>query len=158
MIVSLIGLGCGTAATMIREAERALREAELVIGAPRMLNSIPSELLGEECERTEAYQPAEIEARLRRAKAERACVVFSGDSGFFSGARRLLPLLEGMDVRVLPGISSVQALAAGLHRPWQDWRLCSAHGAVCDPVYEVCGGRPVFFLTGGRLGPAEMCR
>ena len=59
--------------------------------------------------------------------------------------------------RVLPGISSVQLLAARLSRPWQDWTLVSAHGAACDAAAAVCGGRPVFFLTGGTLGPAALC-
>jgi len=60
-------------------------------------------------------------------------------------------------VRILPGISSVQVLAARLLRPWQDWRLVSAHGADCDPVAAVMAGRPVFFLTGGVQGPAALC-
>mgnify|MGYP002603328763 CR=1 FL=1 len=71
----------------------------------------------------------------------------------------LLPLLaeNGVAARVLPGISSVQLLAARLGRPWQDWTLVSAHGAACDAAAAVCGGRPVFFLTGGTLGPAALC-
>ena len=58
---------------------------------------------------------------------------------------------------LLPGLSSLQLLAARLGRPWQDWRLCSAHGVDCDAVSAVCGGRPVFFLTGGRVTPATLC-
>ena len=79
--------------------------------------------------------------------------------GLYSGACGLLPLLaeNGVAARVLPGISSVQLLAARLGRPWQDWTLVSAHGAACDAAAAVCGGRPVFFLTGGTLGPAALC-
>ena len=75
------------------------------------------------------------------------------------GRPGLLPLLaeNGVAARVLPGISSVQLLAARLGRPWQDWTLVSAHGAACDAAAAVCGGRPVFFLTGGMLGPATLC-
>lgn len=64
----------------------------------------------------------------------------------------------GEDIRVLPGISSVQLLAARLGRPWQDWNLCSAHGTDCDPVPAVMDGRPAFFLTGGADGPARLCQ
>ena len=45
------------------------------------------------------------------------------DPGFYSGAAGLLPLLEGMEVRVLPGISSLQAFSARLGEHWQDWNL-----------------------------------
>ena len=50
-------------------------------------------------------------------------------------------------------------LAAALGRPWQDWKLVSAHGCACDPVAEclTAGGKPVFFLTGGAETPASLC-
>ena len=60
-------------------------------------------------------------------------------------------------VRVLPGLSSVQLLAAAVGRPWQDWKLVSAHGRVCDPVAEVLSHPQVFFLTGGGDSPATLC-
>ena len=86
----------------------------------------------------------------------RAGVVLSGDTGFYSGAAGLLPLLQAAEipVRVLPGVSSVQLLAARLGRPWQNWRLVSAHGVLCDPAAELAEGKPVFFLTGGTQGPS----
>ena len=158
MKVTLIGGGCGTAATLTGEARRALAGAELVLGARRLLEGLPDEVFAAGCERLPLTRPEEIVNAIRTAGRERVCVLFSGDSGFYSGARRLLPLLEGWETEVLPGVSSVQVLAARLGRPWQDWRLRSAHGVACDPVAEVCGGRPVCFLTGGKTGPAELCR
>ena len=153
----LIGLGCGTASGMTAEAREALESADLVIGAARLLDAIP-EIPGQE--RVPAVRTEEIAALLRAGGAERPCVVYSGDSGFYSGARPLIPELReaGIGVRVLPGISSVQILAARLGRPWQGWGLYSAHGRACDPVTAVCGGRPAFFLTGSGEGPAELCR
>ena len=86
-------------------------------------------------------------------------VLYSGDTGFYSGAAKLLPLLRAMgySVRVLPGLSSVQLLAAAVGRPWQDWKLVSAHGRACDPVAEVLAHPQVFFLTGGGDTPATLC-
>lgn len=149
MIITLIGCGCGS---LTREAETAIREAGLLIGSKRLLEAYGA---GKRC--AEAVAAGEIAAALDKTQ-EDACVLFSGDSGFYSGARLLLPLLEGRDVRVLPGISSVQAFAAALGESWQDWRLCSAHGVDCDAVAEVCCGKPAFFLTGGRQDPAALCR
>ena len=65
-----------------------------------------------------------------------AALVYSGDTGFYSGAARLLPMLRafGISCRVLPGLSSVQLLAAAVGRSWQEWKLVSAHGCACDPV------------------------
>ena len=81
-------------------------------------------------------------------------LVYSGDTGFYSGASQLLPMLRafGISCRVLPGLSSVQLLAAAVGRPWQDWTLVSAHGCACDPVSACMNHKTVFFLTGG-AGP-----
>lgn len=88
------------------------------------------------------------------------CVLYSGDTGFYSGVRKLLPLLEkgGIEVRVIPGISSLQLFSARIGLPWQDWNLVSAHGTDCNAVNAVMQGKPAFFLTGGRTGPAVLCK
>ena len=151
MKLTIIGAGCGGEA-LTREAARAIREAELVLGSPRLLADV--ETAGE---KREAVFTADILRILRSCGRERVCVLFSGDSGFYSGARLLLPELKGEDVRVLPGISSVQALAARLGRPWQDWRLASAHGQDCELPALLRGGRPLFLLTGGKHSARTLC-
>lgn len=155
MRVYLVGSGCGTADTLTGQGLAAIREAELIVGAPRLLRGLPPHSA-----RCEAAAGAEDIVRLLTdSGCRRACVVYSGDTGFYSGAKGLLPLLEerGIEAEVIPGVSSVQYLAAKLGRPWQDWRLCSAHGVDCDPVEAVSGGVPAFFLTGGARGPAMLC-
>ena len=96
---------------------------------------------------------------LQTSGAENAVLVYSGDTGFYSGASSMMEKLEALGVRarVLPGLSSIQLLAAALGRPWQGWNLVSAHGRTCDPVAECMQGRPTFFLTGGSEDPATLC-
>ncbi|MBR1781241.1 MAG: precorrin-6y C5,15-methyltransferase (decarboxylating) subunit CbiE, partial [Oscillospiraceae bacterium] len=155
-LVTLLGAGCGPRQGLTAQAQERLERAELVLGAQRLLDALPVLT----AERVPAVRSGDLLARIQDGGEARICVVFSGDAGFHSGARTLIPLLEeqGINYEVLPGISSVQALSARLGRPWEDWRLCSAHGAKCDPVFEVCQGKPAFFLTGGSDGPAEICR
>lgn len=154
MRVTLLGLGGGTMESVTAEACAAMNEADLVTGAPRLLEALP-EIPGQR--RVPSVRAGEILELL--SGAERVCVVYSGDTGFYSGARLLIPELRarGVEYRVQPGISSVQILAARLGRPWQDWNLYSAHGVDCDPVAAVMEDKPAFFLTGGELGPAELC-
>lgn len=156
MRVTLLGLGAGTPETLTAEAREALERAELIVGAPRLLESLPET----EGKKRAAVRAEEIADILTRAGAAEACAVFSGDTGFHSGAKALMPLLaaRGVGCRVLPGISSVQLLAARLGRAWQDWTLCSAHAADCDPIAAVMRGKPAFFLTGGERTPGALCR
>ena len=152
MKCTLIGMGCG-ARQLTAEAGEAIHTAQLLIGAKRLLELLPDT----GAQKIPEYRPQEIVSLLHTHPAEECCVLYSGDSGFYSGAAGLLPLLEGMEVRVLPGISSLQAFAAQLGEPWQEWNLCSAHGAACDPVQAVMQGKKAFFLTSGAESPGELC-
>ena len=153
--VTLVGMGA-SAATLTAEAARALAEAVRIVGARRLLDALPQDLTAE---RVAAARADDVLAAVLDSPGP--CVaLYSGDTGFYSGAAGLLERLAQRNIpaRVLPGLSSVQLLAARLGRPWQDWKLVSAHGTACDPVAAVCGGQPVFFLTGGKdTGPADLC-
>ncbi|MBM6715511.1 precorrin-6y C5,15-methyltransferase (decarboxylating) subunit CbiE [Gemmiger formicilis] len=155
MNITLLGIGSGDTSTLTQGAAEALAGAGCIIGARRLLAGLPDSCTPN---RVVATKPDAIRQALEE-NADLPCVVaYSGDSGFYSGCRSLLPLLQGQAVTVLPGISSVQMLAAALGRPWQDWNLVSAHGVTCNAVAAVMQGKPAFFLTGGTLGPAELCR
>lgn len=157
-MVTLIGMGSGTPELLTAQGLAALQSADLIIGAKRLLEHLPT---GCTENRKALYKPENILSCLSEFPAENAVLLYSGDTGFYSGASKLLPMLRafGVSARVLPGISSVQLLSAAIGRPWQDWKLVSAHGCVCDPAAEclTAEGRPVFFLTGGTETPATLC-
>lgn len=157
-MVTLIGMGSGTPELLTAQGLAALQSADLIIGAKRLLEHLPT---GCTENRKALYKPENILSCLSEFPAANAALLYSGDTGFYSGASKLLPMLRafGISARVLPGISSVQLLSAAIGRPWQDWKLVSAHGCACDPAAEclIAEGRPVFFLTGGTETPATLC-
>ena len=157
MNVTLIGMGSGQPESLTLQSLAALRQADLILGARRLLAALPA---GCTANRAAAYRADEVAELLHTSGAENAVLVYSGDTGFYSGAAALLDKLSalGIRARVLPGLSSVQLLAAALGRPWQDWKLVSAHGCACDPVAECMMNRSVFFLTGGTETPASLCQ
>ena len=155
MKLTLIAMGPGDDRLLTHEAAAALRGADCLIGSPRLLSCASSG-----APRFPMTRPGEIAALLRERGSEFSspCVLLSGDTGFYSGARSLLALLgEETDAAVLPGVSSVQAFAARLRQPWQDWKLVSAHGVFCNPAAHVRRNRRTFFLTGGAASPAALC-
>ena len=156
MNVTLIGMGSGQPENLTLQGLAALRQADLILGARRLLAVLPA---GCTENRAAAYRPDEVAELLQTSGAENAVLIYSGDTGFYSGASSMLERLEALGVRarVLPGLSSIQLLAAALGRPWQGWNLVSAHGRTCDPVAECMQGRPTFFLTGGSEDPATLC-
>lgn len=156
MNVTLIGMGSGQPENLTLQGLAALRQADLILGARRLLAVLPA---GCTENRAAAYRPDEVAELLQTSGAENAVLVYSGDTGFYSGASSMMEKLDALGVRarVLPGLSSIQLLAAALGRPWQGWNLVSAHGRTCDPVAECMQGRPTFFLTGGSEDPATLC-
>ena len=157
-MITLIGMGSGTPESLTAQGLAALQNAGLILGAKRLLEQLPQ---GCTDHRKALYQPEDVLAALAADPEVDAALVYSGDTGVYSGAAQLLPMLRafGISCRVLPGLSSVQLLAAAVGRSWQEWKLVSAHGCACDPVAEclTAGGKPVFFLTGGAETPASLC-
>ena len=157
MKVSLVGMGPGSPALLTRAATAALARAELFIGAPRLLE--PYRQGAVPCR--EAVLARDTLAGREQSGAENAAVLLSGDTGFYSGAKGLRPLLleAGMEVETFPGVSSLQYLCAKIGTPWEDIHPASAHGRACAPAELVARHGRVFFLTGetGDQTPRALC-
>ena len=152
--IDVVGIGMGAIGSMTFEADAALRACDGVIGARRMLEA--SRRYGKPEE--EAVAPEKIVEILRsRPKWRRVAVVLSGDTGFYSGAKRLLPLLKGHKVRVIPGISAVQTLCARAGTSWDDTKLISLHGRQGSVVQELGRWGKVFALTDGKDAVSRVC-
>lgn len=158
--ITIAGIGMGSPESMTLETYEAIAQADVLIGARRMLDAAK-----EACESAvslpcfDAYQPEEIKDFLdAHPEYGHAVLLQSGDVGFFSGTRRLLDALSGREIRVLPGISSVVALSAKLQVPWEDVCLLSLHGRTANGVDAVRHHKKTFFLSGAKGGAAQFCR
>lgn len=151
--VYVIGLGMGNPATLTGEAREALAASELIIGAPRLIEA----LAWLEVPKLSLVGARKIADALASADARTAGVVMSGDVGFYSGATGLYELLGDVDVRVVPGISSLAYLCARLKATWQDAHVVSAHGRPHNAVGAVHAHAKTFVLTGGAATPQGIC-
>ena len=155
MSIYIVGMGMGSPGTLTAEALDAIEHSEVVIGADRLLSALP-----EICsaEKHTAVAAADIARHIENNAGKTICILMSGDTGFYSGTKSLLEKLDPANVTVLPGLSSVQFFAARLKRPWQDWKLVSAHGKIIDAAGIVRENGETFFLTGGDMDVQLICR
>ena len=159
--VTVIGIGPGGSSLLTAEAKEALRDCDAVIGAKSVADSLDPDLTltGQKPVFFE-FLPEKIRAALAsHPSVRRAAVVMRGDTGFYSGTKKLLDALErdGFEVTVLPGISSVSLFAARLGVSWDDAALVSLHGRRGNLVGTVDRNRKVFCLAGGENTPAALC-
>lgn len=154
--VTLIGIGGGSLETMTVGGFQEIRNADILIGASRVLESISFS----DAHKFMAIIPSEIEAIIEENPNSRICVLYSGDTGFYSGNTGLAEHLREKEIefRIIPGLSSVQLLSSRLGIPWQDWNLVSAHGRDANVLGSVMKGRDTFFLTGGDILPCTIAR
>ena len=152
--VAVVGIGTGSPDGMTAEARRAVEASDCVIGAPRMLEA--ASFCGKPA--FAEYLPEKVRACLdAHPEYRRVAVLVSGDPGFYSGARRLLPALEGHRVRVIPGVSSLQALCARLETSWEDVRCVSLHGRDGAIVPELRRSGRAFALLDGADAIRRLC-
>ena len=153
--VTIVGIGPGSAGGMTQQGREAIERADCLIGAKRVVEgaAAPDQHV------FHAIAPQEIaQYILTHRQYRRFAVVMSGDTGFFSGTKKLLPLLKQCQVQVLPGLSSLSCLCARLGTSYEDVVPVSLHGRDHDIVPDVLRNRRVFALVGGEDGMAALCR
>lgn len=142
----------GTEKTLTSQAREAVGECDCLIGAVRMTKSFTDK----PC--YQAYKPAAVrEVLTQHPEHSVAAVLLSGDTGFYSGAKRMINEFDDMELEVIPGISSVSYLASRLGTSWEDARLISLHGRKQNFIYGILHSEKAFLLLGKGCGE-EICR
>ncbi len=154
MKIYIVGTGVDGENTLTKAAEKAIAESNLLIGAKRIVK--PFVKLGKEVFIT--YRHTDIAEKLSSADCSTAAVLMSGDCGFFSGTKKLLPLLEGHDVQVIAGISSASYLCSKVGIPYEKMKFISLHGRDSNIAVNVKMNEHCFFLLGGDITAADVCK
>ncbi len=145
--IGLVGIGMGSHDTLTEEAKRCLTEAELIIGAKRIAEAVnikgQNTIFEYNSERIAEY----IE---HHRELEKIAVVFSGDIGFYSGAKKLITLLREKDykISVFPGISSVSYFMGRIGLSWDDAVITSNHGITNSLIPLIRDNEKVFSILG----------
>ncbi|MFI9173538.1 precorrin-6y C5,15-methyltransferase (decarboxylating) subunit CbiE [Streptomyces lincolnensis] len=134
-------------------ARSALGAATLVAGAAHHL------ALAEVPPTAERIRLGSVALAARRIAGHRGtAVVFAdGDPGFFGVVRTLRAPEFGLEVEVVPGVSSVAAAFARAGMPWDDAQVVVAHRRTLRRAVNVCRAHTkVAVLTSPGAGPAEL--
>ena len=160
MQIILAGIGMGNENCLTKEVKKAISEADILLGAKRLLADFCPKL-----EKQPFYRAEEIIPYLRKIQEKnpfmengKVVILFSGDSSFYSGCRFLYEALkkeiqEGClmaSLHILPGISSVSYLASCIGESYHDVPVYSMHGKkLCNLIHKIKSSPKMFLLMSG---------
>jgi precorrin-6Y C5,15-methyltransferase (decarboxylating) len=152
--VSVVGLHGG--AWYGAAAEKALRDADLLVGSARQHEDlVPATLPG---------TPVELWGRIdelaelcdeRSAEGTLVCVLASGDPGFFGIVRALAARLGQERIAVHPAPSSITLAFARVGLPWDDAVIATCHGRPIEQAAESVLRHHKVAVLVSRDSPAE---
>ncbi|MBO5524968.1 MAG: precorrin-6Y C5,15-methyltransferase (decarboxylating) subunit CbiT, partial [Roseburia sp.] len=143
--VVLAGIGMGAPGVFTEEVKREIKQADYLFGAKRILSSLP-EQWNTKAKKQNLYLAEDIfsclSEELKHTQQNRlsAVLLFSGDIGFFSGAKKAWETFAqwekeleqagiAVELSCCPGISSVSYLSAKSDISYQNAKILSLHGA-----------------------------
>ncbi len=148
--VYLVGIGMGTAQTQTVQAKEIIAQADVLIGAKRMVDSVleqHEEYAKKQC--IYEYRAEQIGAYLRTHTFQTAAILLSGDVGFYSGAKKLSEELKDFQMEYVPGISSLVYFCSRIQTAWDDVTFLSLHGRSRNLIGYICRKKKVAVLLSG---------
>ncbi|HEY1119567.1 MAG TPA: precorrin-6y C5,15-methyltransferase (decarboxylating) subunit CbiE [Acidimicrobiales bacterium] len=154
MSVSVVGLHGGQ--WYGRDAEAALRSADLLVGAARQHADLAqAEFRGEPVDLWGKLDELVDLCVARSAQGQRVCVLASGDPGFFGIVRVLAARLGAETIAVHPAPSSVAMAFARAAMPWDDAVVATCHGRPLESSVRAVLEHPKVAVLVSRDNPPE---
>ncbi|MBI4634631.1 MAG: precorrin-6y C5,15-methyltransferase (decarboxylating) subunit CbiE [Deltaproteobacteria bacterium] len=146
--IMIVGCGPGSPDYLTSAARSAIPDADVLIGAERLLALFP----GGGAERIAVGTDTEkiVEEIARRRSTVRIAVLVTGDPGLYSLASLIIRRFGRAACEIVPGVSAVQAAFARIGLCWQNAKIISIHAA--EPNLrseELCANETIALLGGG---------
>ncbi|MFA6562778.1 MAG: precorrin-6y C5,15-methyltransferase (decarboxylating) subunit CbiE [Verrucomicrobiia bacterium] len=123
--IIIAGCGPGTLDYLTPAARAAIENAEVLVGAPLLLDAFPTLRAERIVVRTDIEDV--LNQIAARADHKKVAVLVSGDPGLCSLAKPVIKRFGRDACKVIPGVSSVQVAFARVGLDWLDARIVTAH-------------------------------
>lgn len=151
-MISVVGIGPGNSSFLTREAIVALEMADTIFGSKRQLQEVSNITTA-----TKELLPKKlVDLKTIQHKDKEVVILASGD-----------PLLYGIgnwtmthfpeEVRIIPGISSIQIMFHKIGLPMNDCFITSSHGKTPDFEFLLQHSK-VAMVTDTLIGPYEIAQ
>ena len=135
--LAIVGIGMGDERSLTIAAAEKLKEAELIIGARRVIELVRK--YNPKTKFKQAFKPEEVLQIYNRAFQKRIVFAVSGDTGFYSGAQKVseLFLKERIKHEIFPGVSSISYISSVAAMQYSDALIFSTHGKSDEEIEKM---------------------
>ena len=149
--VIIAGVGPGSKSCLTEEVKEAIDNSEVLIGSKRLREEYTDK------KTFYAVTAKDIIDIIDNENANNYVVLMSGDTGFYSGAKKLAEVLAGKyEYSIMAGVSSVIYLAAKIGKSWENAAFVSLHGKKQSYIPVVLQNELTYFLTQGNV--SQICQ
>ncbi len=149
--VIIAGAGPGSKSCLTEEVKEAIDNSEVLIGSKRLVEEYTDK------KTFSAVTAKDIIDIIDNENANNYVVLMSGDTGFYSGAKKLAEVLAGKyEYSIMAGVSSVIYLAAKIGKSWENAAFVSLHGKKQSYIPVVLQNELTYFLTQGNV--SQICQ
>jgi cobalt-precorrin-7 (C5)-methyltransferase len=148
----VVGIGPGSSEYLTVKSQKIVESADILMGSRRSLElfkDVDAEKIEIETRKMEEMMKLAVS---NVGEGKSVALLSTGDPGFSGVLKPILKLINGLeggiDVEVVPGVSSIQICAAKLQIPWDDSNIVTLHGKGNseDVLKLVDNGKPTIIL------------
>lgn len=162
--VYIVGIGPGSKEYLLPLAKKVIRDADVLIGALRLLSLFtPPRYTGAGFKTEKEVIPLEgnyakvLNYILKNKDKEKIAVLVSGDPGIFSFSHQVTSRLKPSEYEIIPGISSIQLAFARIGESWEDVFIVSLHGRTKRGLINaLLNHKKIFLFADRKNNPANI--
>lgn len=150
------GIGPGDKNFLTPAALRIIEDSDILIGGKRNLEAFEGvckekKVIGNNLDEISLFIMNNIDSK-------KIVVLATGDPGLYSIMEFLKRSLTGVEMEVIPGISSLQYLCSKLKTSWNDVYITSVHGRQQEDLIQIIkNNKKTAIFTGGDQTPQNIC-
>ncbi|MDD4343171.1 MAG: precorrin-6y C5,15-methyltransferase (decarboxylating) subunit CbiE, partial [Eubacteriales bacterium] len=153
---TIVGTGLGIKEYILPQGISAIEEADILIAGERNLE--PWLYLQKESYIIKSNLSEIVSIIKNNYKVKKVVILVSGDPGFYSLLNYISKFFNRKEIKIIPGISSMQMAFAKAGLSWHDAVLLNLHGRKLEIINDFLGENKIGMLTDPVNNPLKVCQ
>lgn len=153
---TIVGTGLGIKEYILPQGISAIEDADILIAGERNLE--PWLYLQKESYIIKSNLSEIVSIIKNNYKVKKVVILVSGDPGFYSLLNYISKFFNRKEIKIIPGISSMQMAFAKAGLSWHDAVLLNLHGRKLEILNDFLGENKIGMLTDPLNNPLKVCQ